>query len=383
VPDFTTIRTWMLRLGVDALEAPVERADDWIWMLDHSHQIGQEKVLCVLGIRASKLPPVGTAIKHEDVRLLALRPGTRWKREDMAKVYEELVERFGPPRAVLSDGAVELRDGAKPLLIKHEHTLLLGDFKHFAANQLKALFGQDEHFGQFLSHAARTRSAIQQTELSHLTPPKPKPKSRFMNLAQTLRWAGVIGWLLNHPKAKARQSLDDERVETTLGWLREFAPHVLAWRECQRVLSLSLTFLNQHGVFPGVSACLQSRLSQSQSSELSRQLARRLIAFVEESEAPLRPGERLPISTEILESRFGLYKQLEGQHAQGGFTSLLPALGVLGSAITPDQVKIAFGRTKTQAVKTWVKQNLGETLTTRRRSTYAESKSATKQLTAT
>lgn len=383
MPDFTTIRTWMLRLGIDALEEPLERADDWIWMLDHSNQIGQEKVLLVLGIRASKLPPLGTAIQHEDMRVLALRPGTSWKREDMAKVYEELIERFGPPRAIISDGAVELRDGAKPLLKQHTDTLWLGDFKHFAANQLKALFGPKGRFGEFLAHAGQTRSAIQQTELAHLTPPRPKSKSRFMNLKATLRWAGVIGWLLKHPEAKTRQALDPKRVDTKLGWLREFAPDIEAWRECQRVLSLSLSFVNQHGVSPGASACLQSLLAESQSSALSRELARRLIAFVEQAEAPLRPAERLPISTEILESRFGLYKQLEGQHAQGGFTSLLPTLGVLGSALTPEKVQAAFARTKTQAIKTWVKQHLGETLTARRRSTYAESKSATKPLTAT
>ena len=172
-------------------------------------------------------------------------------------------------------------------------------------------------------------------------------------------------------------------METKLGWLREFAPDVLAWRECQRVLSLSLTFLNQHGVFPGVAACLKSLLAESQSFALSRKFARQLIEFIEEAQAPLRPGERLPISTEILESRFGLYKQLEGQHAQGGFTSLLPALCVLGSSITPAQVKAAFERVKTKDINTWVQQHLGATLTARRRSTYAESKSATKQLTAT
>jgi hypothetical protein len=383
VPHFTTIRTWMLRLGVDVLNQSLERADDWIWLVDHSNQIGPEKVLCVLGIRVSQLPPPGTALRHEDLRVLVLRPGTKWKREDMAKVYEELAKRLGSPRAIISDGAVELRDGAKPLKTQEEDVLVLRDFKHFAANQLQSLFGRDQRFQTFLSLAGRTRSAIQQTELAHLVPPSPKPKSRFMNLAATLRWAGVIGWLLNHPEAQARQSLDDERVETKLGWLREFAPDIPAWRECQRVLSLSLTFLNQNGVFPGASACLGSLLGESQSFALSRELARRLIAFVERAEAPLRQGERLPISTEILESRFGLYKQLEGQHAQGGFTSLLPALCVLGSAQTPETVKAAFGRTKTQAIKAWVKQHLGETFTARRRSTYAESQSATKQLTAT
>ncbi len=95
------MRTWLLRLGVDAIEEPLERADDWIWMLDHSNQIGQDKVLCVLEIRALQLPEPGTALQHEHMRVLKIQPGTQWKTEDMTKVYQELAEQYGPPRAVV------------------------------------------------------------------------------------------------------------------------------------------------------------------------------------------------------------------------------------------------------------------------------------------
>ncbi|GAG44949.1 unnamed protein product, partial [marine sediment metagenome] len=75
-PHFTTIRNWLQRVGVAALKEPIERTDDWVWMVDHSNQIGPEKTLVVLGVRASRMPPPGTALKHEDVRVLTVRPGT-------------------------------------------------------------------------------------------------------------------------------------------------------------------------------------------------------------------------------------------------------------------------------------------------------------------
>ena len=70
----------MLRVGVAALTAPIERANDWIWMADHSNQIGQEKALVVLGIRASQLPPPGTPLSpflgaHSMMRLLTVEAG--------------------------------------------------------------------------------------------------------------------------------------------------------------------------------------------------------------------------------------------------------------------------------------------------------------------
>ena len=63
----------------------------------------------------------------------------------------------------------------------------LRDFKHYAANVLKKIVGKDKRFEEFLHRIGRTRSAIQQTELAHFTPPPQKPKARFMNLADTLR----------------------------------------------------------------------------------------------------------------------------------------------------------------------------------------------------
>ena len=68
LPDWTTIPTWLMRLGVAVLEEPLEDADDRVWMVDHSNQIGPEKVLVMLGVRASQLPPPG--------RTSRIRPGS-------------------------------------------------------------------------------------------------------------------------------------------------------------------------------------------------------------------------------------------------------------------------------------------------------------------
>ncbi len=282
-----------------------------------------------------------------------------------------------------SDGALELREAALSLKNQRDDLVVIRDFKHFAANVMKSLVGQTPRFEEFSAEVGRTRSAIQQTELAHVAPPRFKPKSRFMNLQASLRWAGVISWLLASPESESRKALETDRVEAKLGWLREYAEDLATWQECQTVIDLSCGFLNAHGLFPGVSACLQSLICESVSHSVNRVLADRLLTFVKESEALLRAGERLPISTEILESRFGFYKPLEGQHSKGGFTSLLPTMAVLGQVTTPEQVKAAFARVNNKDVKVWVKQQLGQTVTARRRSVNAEYKSATKQRTTT
>lgn len=391
-PAWTTVRTWVLRVGVAAVERPIEEADDWIWMADHSNQIGPEKALSIIGLRASQMPPPGQALKHEDVRVLELRPGTNWKREDMAAAYEQLAQRCGAPLAVLVDGAVELREGAETLQHSRENMVILRDFKHYAANLLKKIVGADERFCEFQTRLGRTRAAIQQTELAHFTPPSPKPKARFMNLAPTLRWAQMMSWQLSHPDSQARREITTERLNEKLGWLREFREDIDRWNACQEVICAASTFINEQGLFRGAARQLRDHLRTLRNdkgdasheaapdvkgSAASRQVTARLLRFVRQSESelrrlPLAEGQRLPLSTEILESSFGLFKQLEGQHSKGGFTSLLAAYGCLLHATTPESIRRDFALVSVKDVHAWVSQKLGPTLTSKRQTAYQE-----------
>ena len=376
VPHWTTIRTWMQRVGVAALDLPLEAADDWVWMADHSCQVGPDKVLVVLAVRASKMPPPGTALKHEDLHVLIVQPGTQWKTEDVAKAYEKLAEKYGVPMALVVDGAPELRDAAEVLQKQRPEMIVLNDFKHYAANIMKATVGKDEPFTKFNSLVGSTRNAVQQTELAHLRPPSSKPKSRFMNLAAILHWAAMIMWLLDHPEAKGRMGITDERLTEKLGWVREFSDEIAIWNECQDVVSAGVTFINEQGLFRGATEALRESMSEP-SSSMATGVKQRLLEFTQESEEHLSEGQRLPMSTEILESSFGLYKQLERQHSKGGFTSLLAAFGSLLRPVTPQSVKRDLARTSVKQMRAWVTKNLGSTLTSKRQTVYKEFANAT------
>jgi hypothetical protein len=106
-------------------------------------------------------------------------------------------------------------------------------------------------------------------------------------------------------------------------------------------------------------------------------LAERLVHFVTAAEDPLKEGERLPMSTEILESTFALYKQLERQHSKGGFTSLPAGFGALLKPATDASIRRALSTVSVQEVNRWTRENLGATLTSKRLATYKEFRSAT------
>lgn len=380
-PTRTAIRNWLQRLGIAELQQPLGPNEDLVIMIDHSMQIGTEKVMVALGVNTSELPESGKALTHEHVRVLEVKLGSRWKTEDMEQEYEDLADRYGTPRAVLVDGAPELREGAKCLEERRDDTIVLRDFKHYAANVLKSLLGKDERFQEVGGKIGKTRSAIQQTELAHLTPPRPKQKARFMNLSSQIGWMTMIVWLLRTPAAVARKGISDERLQEKLGWVKEYEDDIGVWQECQDVVSRSLTFINEQYLFKGASDGLRSVIGDSLEYDKSKELAKRLIDFVHDAEQQLHDGERLPMSTEILESAFGLYKQLERQQSKSGFTSLLACLPALLKPTTADGVRKAFQRASGEDVKVWVKKHFSSTVTSRRNAAYAEHNAALKSAT--
>ena len=50
-PSFCTIRTWVLRLGLYELRRSKPRANDWVFIVDATIAVGQQKALVILGAR--------------------------------------------------------------------------------------------------------------------------------------------------------------------------------------------------------------------------------------------------------------------------------------------------------------------------------------------
>jgi hypothetical protein len=376
IPSHESVRVWMQRVGLGRMRK-AEKKDDGTWLVDHTNQIGKEKVLTVL--RVCSQPRPGDALRHQDVEVLATVPGTEWKREDVANVYEQLEERYGTPRCVATDGAVELRDPAENLGKPGQKPLVFRDPKHFLANKLEALLKRDPNYEAFTKNIGRSRSALQQTELARFIPRAFKMKARFMNLEPIVCWALAVLWHLDHPESSSCSEVSFDRLEEKLGWLREFSDSIVNWKMCLEVIATTLTFLNQHGIFPGVVKAYQKLLEGMATCPASEQLISDMEALLREYEKHLQPDERLRISTEVLESTFSLYKQLEQQHSKSGFTSLLLAFPTLLRETNASEVTTIFTAVKVSDVKAWVKKHLPNTLASQRNRMYREAKPRIKQ----
>lgn len=129
--------------------------------------------------------------------------------------------------------------------------------------------------------------------------------------------------------------------------------------------------MKTHGVSAGGAQQLQQQLAAAGTLPRTQQLCAELLQFVTDEGAKAKAGDRLVGSSEVIESIFGKWKRLEGDHPRSGLTGLVLALGEIASQTTADVSKAALASVPTKTVLTWCREKLGKTLQATRRTLFA------------
>ncbi len=148
-PVWQTGRLWLLRLGYYKLQRPKEKADDWVWLADHTVQLGKEKCLVLLGARLSALPRDGSGLKYEDVEPTDLFPVTRSNGEIVHQQLTETATKTGVPRQIITDHGSDIKSGVERFCNEHENICYTYDITHKIATILKRELKDDESWNEF------------------------------------------------------------------------------------------------------------------------------------------------------------------------------------------------------------------------------------------
>jgi hypothetical protein len=112
IASYYSVRLWLLRLGLYQLCRAKEKADDWIWIVDHTLQLGDRKCLIVLGIRqASWQQAESRVLCHDNVQLIDLQPVPKSNGKVVYRQLQAAVAKSGVPRAIVSDNGPDLHRG--------------------------------------------------------------------------------------------------------------------------------------------------------------------------------------------------------------------------------------------------------------------------------
>lgn len=362
-----SVRLWLLRLGLYHLVRPKQQADDWMWIIDHTLQLGDRKCLVIVGLRQSAWEQAESRVlSHKDVELLDLQPVTQSNGKVVYRQLQAAATKTGVPRAIISDNGPDLHCGIDLFRQRHRGTVWMYDIKHKTACLLKQTLPHDRSWVKFTEHAHRFKQQVSLSALAGLAPPQQRSKARYMNVDVLTDWATQQLALLNSRKAILRAGLKPAQVEEKLGWLRAFEPQIARWRELLTVVGAVEHYVRHEGVHQGAVSELEASMPKP-ATRPAQQMRRQLLEFVREQGQQAREGERLLGSSEVLESVIGKFKHLAGERGQHGMTGMALSIGAFVGPQTIGTVQTALEETTTGDVWSWCRKHLGATVQSVRR----------------
>lgn len=365
-PSWYAGRSWLLRLGYYKLTREKEKANDWIWIVDHSIQWGKEKCLAILGIRQSNLPDADTILCHEDVEPLALFPVTKSNGDVVYQQLEETIAKTGIPRQIISDHGPDVKSGIERFCQKHVHTVFVYDITHKIATMLKRELSTDEKWNEFTALATSTRKKVQQTQLAAIAPPNQRTKARYMNVESLVKWGLGKLFLLKKSKGLSELECSKEYLNEKLGWLADFEYDLEKWNHHIQLVKEAETFIKFQGIYQGCHSDLMQLPTFRAKTFRGIFIKIELLNFIEQESRKAITDERLLGSSEIIESVFGKMKRLEHDQAKSGFTVFILSLSAIVSETTSEVVHKALETVSTTKIHEWFKNNVGTSIQAKR-----------------
>ena len=359
--SYYSVRLWLMRLGLYQLSRTKVRAEDWMWIVDHTMQLGERKCLIVVGIRQSAWNAQQRVLGHEDVELIDLVPVTESNGKVVYRQLKTAAATTGVPRAIISDAGSDIHAGVERFRQAHPATAWLYDIKHKTACLLKHAMERDVSWPELVEKAHRFKQQVSLGPLAALAPPQQRSKARWMNLDVLVDWARESLLALDHPKAMRKAGLDVRHMEEKLGWLRKFTSPVQRWGEMLAVIGAAEHYVRHEGIHAEAAKDLAGLLPKSTIPAVQR-LRKQLLEFVQEQGQQARDGERLLGSSEVLESIIGKFKHIAGEGGRHGLTGMALSIGALVGKLAVATVQAAMTEVTTHEVWDWCRSHLGATV---------------------
>lgn len=377
IPHFTSVINWTLRWGLALLKRvkPVEKP--WLAVVDHSIDIGVNKVLVVLRVPLPALAERGSAIRLEDCECIGLQVTEHTDGETVSQALRTIFACAGDPVAIIKDGGKDLNKGVR-LWRESEGkkaVWVMEDIGHVMANALKAQYAKAACFQRFVAIIHQGSARLRQTTLAFLIPPKLRTKGRFQGISHLAQWAQrILNALAGRGSAQEHNALAKLHV-AMLGlsglrtFIERFAGTVLTVAEVLKILKHQ--GLNQK--------------TYRQCCQLAEQLPprakvkKRLLSWLKRHlyiQCRLGIGQTpLLVSSDIIESLFGTFKHIIARSPQAEMNRTALVIPALCGKADPWTIAQALAETTHRDLQRWEQQHIPETLRQKRGEFFAADRS--------
>lgn len=355
-PHWKTGASWAMKVGYYKLHrTKIPRNKAWVWMIDHSIQLGNEKCLVVLGIPRSEIPK-DRALSKSDMTMLHMSIMSSSTGEAIHDILTELSECLKVvPRQIIADEGGDLVKGIKLFCAENPTCKHTSDIKHKMAAWCKNNLGKSTQWEDFLKQVNAARKQMQQTALASLCAPKLRSKARYMNIAELTKWAHKVLLLIDN----GYPNYDKALVEKYLSWLSDYREDISTYMSIHELAEVIDGHIKCNGLMRQTKKVITKLLPDDDVlPSLSIKFKSDMLKFIGDQTQSIRSGERLVGSTEILESLFSDLKRISGQHTKSGFTRLVLVLPAFIGKLDEQVVKEAMATVTNKDIKEWAEENI-------------------------
>ena len=310
-PHRTTVRNWFIRNGVHNLKQPIEKSDDMVAIGDITISLGKLKCLAILGARTNKLDQCEDyTLNHQDVEILGLHITEKATGEFVRQSFEETRNRIGFDfSGIVIDQGPEMKKWCRIYQEEYSDLIVIHDIKHKMSLVIEHALKKNSIWIEFNKKMLETRRLIQQTEFAAMVPPRQRSKARFMDIGYILNWRKRI---LQAKKSGRLDFISHERYEEYFGWLKDYERAFGDWDFMESAVNMINSVCRKHGLSNEVYEYLRINFEEFYSidDEYLKKFLKEALKSVEDESCKLKPGQVMLCSTEVEESIFGKFKEL-------------------------------------------------------------------------
>lgn len=357
IPSHVTIREWLLKAGLAELRRKKKAIEDYAVIMDESITIAEHKLLMTLVVPAHQ---DGHPLACSDAEVVDIRVAGSHKGKDIQEAVKRTTETLGKaPSYAVTDNGRNLVKGLSDAGIDNHK-----DIGHTFGTFLKAAYEGDEEFTALTKEIGNARH-FALTDVDYLMPSNMRAIARWMNVFDWARWAKNMIEAEHKLRPKERKMY---------AFLWEHGALVEELNEVMNCFRKVLGLCKDRGLSQKsvreCSAIIRQEL-MGRGSRLTRLGEMMMRYFAEEASLLKDENDVHHISSDLIESMFGYFKQRKSpnrMHGVTGFILVLPLRGRLSTLETARtfDFKAALEHNRIADVKAWERKTLPENLAAKR-----------------
>lgn len=190
--SYSCVRQWILRLGFGLLNQLVENRTDWIYIIDFSIQLGQERCLLILGTTREQLQKNGFAVKHNQVQVLDIYVQKQFDGQLVSQRLALASAKTGVPIQIVSDNGNDVRKGINLFCSDNPQVIFTYDISHKIGVLLKKRLEYDDRWQALQADLTTLTQQVKQSDVSFLRPIALSKKARWLNIGRIIQWLSDI-----------------------------------------------------------------------------------------------------------------------------------------------------------------------------------------------